>query len=146
MPGHSQEIRNVLTPPGGGLRSQPEWLRDHVSHIAREIQRQQEPLLFQALEPVMPAGEDQELQARPVPLTRPPGEMTPWLTAGSSHDLTQVAHRAVGHRAVTTPADLPPRFPARAARQLPPCCLGDLVNVGEIRHTARAGRDQRCLR
>jgi hypothetical protein len=74
---HGKEIRDVLPPSAGGLRPQPERLRHHVQCPADEVQRQQAPLLLQALEPVTTPRRHQELQTRPVTLPGPPGEMTP---------------------------------------------------------------------
>lgn len=78
-PGERQEVRDVLPPPGCGLGPQPERLRHHAGHAAGEVQREQEPLLFQALEPVMTARGHQELETGPVQLAGPPREVPPRL-------------------------------------------------------------------
>jgi hypothetical protein len=111
-----------------------------LRHAAREIHRQQEPLLLQALQPVMTARGHQELQARPVPLAGPPGEMTPRLAA-PGHDLAEITHRPVNNNAAAAAPGLPPGFPAAITYQLSPRRFRDLVNVSEITHRAARGQN-----
>lgn len=140
-PGDRQETRDVLPPPGRGLGPQPERLRHQAGHAAREVQREQEPLLFQALEPVMAPRGHQELETGPVPLAGPPREVPPRL-ALPGQDLAQVAYPADGHCAGAAPAGLPPAFPARTVFQLPPRRFGNLISLSKISYAARRRRNQ----
>ena len=55
-----------------GAEPEPQRLGHHVGEVPGEIQSQQGPGLFQALEPVMPTRADQVLKPRTVTLAAPP--------------------------------------------------------------------------
>jgi len=73
-PRHRQEIGSVHPPLPACPEPEPQRLRHHVGEVPGEIQGQQGPGLFQALEPVMATRADQVLKPGTVTLAAPPGE------------------------------------------------------------------------
>jgi hypothetical protein len=109
---HRQEVRDMLEKPAaGGPEPERERLRENVFHRPGEVQRQQQRLLLQRLEPVHPPRRHHELQPRPVTLPPPPGKPADRLTA-CNRDQPQVPDQRHLVRAPNPPRRRPlPRPP-----------------------------------
>src|SRR5262249_7848613 len=117
-------------------------LRQDVTHPTSEIQDQQQPLLGDALETVMPARADQVLQPGTMPLPRRPRK-PPNRHATSHRHRRQVPHRTDYLAAGDFPRRRPPPAPALTHRQRPARLTSDTVGEAQIFHTARPRREQR---
>ena len=124
-----QEIRGVLAVASHRVETQPERLRQHLRHIADEIERQQQPLLLQRLEPVQATRGNQELQPRTMPLPRPPGKPPNRFRPRHRHRI-QITSRAHDLAAGKPPRRSPAPRPIRPQRQQLPRQPADLVGCG----------------
>lgn len=127
------------------LEPQPERLRQHLRH-PQEVQREQQPLFLQRLEPMMPARRDHELHTRPVPLPSPPGEPS-YRFRGEHRHPSQITNRPDHLVPGKPPRRCPTSGPGFSQRQQIPCRLLDPVRNDEIVQPARIGpHDGPCPR
>jgi hypothetical protein len=135
-PRHGHEIGRVHPGSGRGPEPQPQRLGDDIDQASREVQREQQPGLLQALEPVVTARADHELQAGPVPLTSPPGKPAD-RAALLARRAGQLPHRARHRLAVDLPRHQPAVWPALAQVQPGGICRRhpgqQLVPAGPVR-------------
>jgi hypothetical protein len=127
-----------LAPPVLGQELQAKRLCQRLHQVGREVDHQKQQLLLEALEAVMPVGADQILQARPVPLARPPGE-TAYRLAPEHLNLSKVPYRAGDRRPAQAPGGSPAVTPTRAEVQGLPVGLVSLVQTRKVAQAAGVG-------
>jgi hypothetical protein len=118
-PHQTRNPASVPAPPGpaaGSLEPERERLRKDIFHRPGEIQRQQQRLLLQRLEPVHPPGRHHELQPRPVTLPPPPGEPANRL-APCNRNRPQIPDQGHSVPSQYLPRGRPLPRPPRAQRQ-----------------------------
>lgn len=139
-PGHREEVRDMGPPALICLKAEPHRLAQNTDQITREIQNQQQPLLGDALKTMVTARADQELQARTVPLTRPPREPANRL-APIHREGRHVTNRADHLSAVNLPHRTPATGPPIAQSQsLPFTITDDMDSRQKVRPTAPVRR------
>jgi len=111
-----KEVRCVAPALPASVEVQFQRLGDYVGQVGGEVQGQQQPGLFQALEPVMPAGTDQELKPGTMMLVPPPGEPA-HRTAVDCRRLHEVPYRARLALSAGLPGDRPSVGPVPAQLQ-----------------------------
>ena len=128
--GDDQEVRDMRRPPVGEGEPQLERLRQQVDN-AQKVERDQDLLLGQALEPMVAAGADHELQAGPMPLPRPPAE-PPYRRAPGHRPTRRILDRDDHRRRSDLPSHRPPTPPTRRQPQLRPRAGRDRLVAGEV--------------
>lgn len=127
--------RDMLATSIGGLEHQPERLRQHLDHITSEIQRQQQPLLSQRLEPVMTPCGNQILQPRSMPLPFTPPEPTHRQRTLNGNPC-QIACCASDFTIREPPRHRPPSRPLQPQTQPSPQRIRNVRSQDQINETA----------
>ncbi len=129
----------MLDPPT--VRSeelQPKGLGQRLLQIADEVGHEEQQLLLEALEAVVPVGTDEVLQARPVPLARPPREAAHRPTPGRL-DLGEIPYRAGDRGTAEAPCRGPPVAPAGCKLERLPVGVEPRVEASEIAQVTGIG-------
>jgi hypothetical protein len=113
----------LAEPAPGDLEPERERLRQDIRRPG-EIQRQQQRLLLQRLEPVQPPRRHHELQSRPVTLPPAPGEPADRLALSRRHR-PQIPDHARHVTARRLPRGSPPPRPLLVKRQAPAFRVAD---------------------